>query len=155
MKVHKLAMGLALSAANVLVSAKPVSPRLEHRGAKIAHVEGVTLAVQSRLLGSFKVTSYRSVKNQTDNSPDWSSVGVHCNPWMIAASQDLLADGTVKYGDLVYVEGVGFRVISDTMNKRIKRQFDCWVSTRAEEKAFDKAFGKRKLKVWKIALEGN
>jgi 3D (Asp-Asp-Asp) domain-containing protein len=67
-----------------------------------------------------------------------------------AVSQDLLREGIVHYGDLVYVEGIGFKYINDTMHSRIKRQFDIWVETPAEEKAHDKKFGKRKLKVWLI-----
>jgi len=102
------------------------------------------------LLGNFPVTSYRSVHNQTDNSPFITSTGEYVNKMGCAASQDLLRDGIVKYGDLVYIEEVGFRYVNDTMNIRIKRQFDVWVGTLAEEKAHDKQFGRRKLKVWLI-----
>jgi 3D (Asp-Asp-Asp) domain-containing protein len=102
------------------------------------------------LLGSFPVTSYRSVHNQTDNSPFITSTGEHVNKMGCAVSQDLLKSKTVHYGDLIYIEDLGFYRINDTMNIRIKRQFDVWVGTLAEEKAHDKKFGKRKLKVWLI-----
>jgi 3D (Asp-Asp-Asp) domain-containing protein len=102
------------------------------------------------LLGSFPVTSYRSVPNQTDKSPYVTSIGEHVSKFGCAASQDLLRDGIVKYGDLVYIQDVGFRRINDTMNIRIKHQFDIWVETLAEEKEHDRKFGKRKLRVWLI-----
>jgi 3D (Asp-Asp-Asp) domain-containing protein len=67
-----------------------------------------------------------------------------------AASQDLLRDGIVRYGDLVYIQDVGFRYVNDTMNIRIKCQFDVWVGTLIEEKSHDKKFRRRTLKVWLI-----
>jgi len=102
------------------------------------------------LLGNFTVTSYRSVKNQTDMSPYVTSIGEHVTKFGCAASQDLLKDGIVKYGDVVYIENIGFKIVNDTMHKRIKRQFDIWVGTLAEEKEHDKKFGRTKLKVWLI-----
>jgi 3D (Asp-Asp-Asp) domain-containing protein len=102
------------------------------------------------LLGSFPVTSYRSAKSQTDKSPFITSTGEHVYKGGCAASQDLLRDGIVKYGDTIYIENIGFYRINDTMNIRIKRQFDIWVETQAEEKEHDRKFGKRKLRVWLI-----
>jgi 3D (Asp-Asp-Asp) domain-containing protein len=102
------------------------------------------------LLGNFTVTSYRSIPSQTDKSPYITSIGEHVTKFGCAASQDLLNEGIVKYGDIVYIQEVGFRTVNDTMNKRIKRQFDVWVKTLAEEREHDKNFGRRKLKVWLI-----
>jgi 3D (Asp-Asp-Asp) domain-containing protein len=111
-----------------------------------------TLLLATVLISSMQVTSYRSVKNQTDSSPNWSSIGVHTNPMMLAVSQDLLKKngGTLSYGDTVYVEDIGFKVVQDCMNKMYKNRADVWVSTYEEEKAFDKKFSHRKLKVWLI-----
>ena len=62
----------------------------------------------------------------------------------VAISQDLLASGTVHYRDVVYLDGVGFRIVNDCLNKRIHNSVDVFVYTKAEEKKF----GVRHLKVW-------
>jgi 3D (Asp-Asp-Asp) domain-containing protein len=92
------------------------------------------------------VTSYRSVPSQTDNSPYITSIGEKVNKSGVAASQDLLKQGTLKYGDIIYVEGYGLKVVNDTMNPRMTNHIDMWVKTRAEEKKV----GTRTLKVYKI-----
>ena len=102
------------------------------------------------IVGEFRVTSYRSVKNQTDDSPFITSTGEHVYKGGCAASQDLLKAKIVSYGDLIYIQDLGFYSINDTMHSRIKRQFDVWVETLSEEKAHDKQFRRRKLKVWLI-----
>lgn len=103
-------------------------------------------------LGTFKVTSYRSVPEQTDSSPYITATGERvCNKG-IAVSQDMLKKngGALNYGDLVYVESVGFKFINDSMNSRHKQRFDIWVSTLEEEKKFHKRFKNKPLKVYVI-----
>jgi 3D (Asp-Asp-Asp) domain-containing protein len=53
-------------------------------------------------------------------------------------SQDLLKrnGGPLDYGDLLYVEGLGFRFVNDVMNQRHKRRLDIWVLTAKQEKEF-------------------
>jgi 3D (Asp-Asp-Asp) domain-containing protein len=101
-------------------------------------------------MGEFTVTSYRSVPNQTDSSPFHTSIGERTNNAVIAVSQDMLRDGRVRYGDVVFIEGVGGRVVLDTMHPRWKNRLDVWVATKKDEAAFHKKFKSRKLKVWKI-----
>lgn len=110
------------------------------------------LLLIATFLGNFYGTSYRSVPNQTDSSPNFTSTGEHVCSHGIAVSQDLLENngGPIEYGDVVYIEGLGFKVVNDTMNKRHKNSFDVWVATYKEEKAFDQRYGRKKFKMWVI-----
>jgi 3D (Asp-Asp-Asp) domain-containing protein len=88
------------------------------------------------LIGKFTITSYRSIPSQTDSSPWITSIGEHVHSHGVAVSQDLLRKngGLLEYGDTIYIEGFGFKVVNDVMNKRCKRQVDIWVRTYVEEK---------------------
>ncbi len=86
------------------------------------------------LLGVLTVTSYRSVPEQTDDSPFITSIGEHVHEGGIAVSQDLLKSGQVRYHDIIYVEGFGFYQVNDTMNQRHVKHVDIWVETLLEEK---------------------
>lgn len=106
----------------------------------------LTVIIVGKLIG----TSYRSVPNQTDSSPDYTATGEHVCTHGIAISQDLLKQngGPLEFGDVVYIEDIGFKVVNDTMNKRHTNRFDVWVATYKEEKAFDQQFRNRKLNMW-------
>ncbi len=88
------------------------------------------LVLKCLFLGSLTVTSYRSVKNQTDDTPFNTSTGEHVSISGVAVSQDLLCGACKKlhrrckhpevltklhYGDCLYISDVGFRIINDTM----------------------------------------
>ena len=92
------------------------------------------------------LTSYQPIAKQTDSSPTWTSIGDRTTKFGVAVSQDMLADGRVKYGDVLYIEGVGYRVVNDCMNKRHTNRIDVLVFTYAEEKRI----GTRKVGVWRI-----
>ena len=93
-------------------------------------------------LGQVTLTAYRSVPGQTDSSPWSTSIGERVTIRGCAVSQDLLADngGPLHYGDLIYIEQVGFRFVNDSMNKKIKRGVDLWVPTIESEKKVFKKF---------------
>jgi 3D (Asp-Asp-Asp) domain-containing protein len=99
-------------------------------------------------IGTMTVTSYRSVEAQTDSTPFITSTGEHVHSNGIALSRDLLKrwGGPVAYGDIVYVEGYGLKVVNDTMHHRHKNRVDLWVKTYEEEKNV----GVRKGKLWLI-----
>lgn len=88
------------------------------------------------LIGCLQVTAYRSIPSQTDNSPYTTSIGERVTVRGCAVSQDMLSKngGAFNYGDLLYIEGVGFRVINDTMNIKNKKSVDLWVQTYQDEK---------------------
>ena len=104
--------------------------------------------VKSTYIGKIAVTSYRSVPEQTDSSPFVTSVGWRVHRHGVAVSRDLFKN--LKYGDLVYIENIGFKVINDTMNKRYKKHLDIWVASYESEKQFHAEFKGRLLKVWRI-----
>ncbi len=111
------------------------------------------ILIAAVLVGSFTVTSYRSVPLQTDASPFYTSIGEHvCNDG-IAVSQDLLKNGTFKYGDWVYIPQIGLKRVNDTMNARWKDRMDVWVSSLDEEKKFFRQFKIHKLKVYKVRIQ--
>lgn len=89
------------------------------------------------LLGNMTVTSYRSVPEQTDSTPFITATGEHVTPHGAALSRDLLErwGGPVSYGDYIYIEGIGIKVVNDTMHPRHKNHVDIWVATYEEEKA--------------------
>lgn len=108
------------------------------------------ILISGIFIGSFTVTSYRSVPNQTDNSPYYTATGEHVCIHGVAVSQDWLQQngGQFKYGDWLYIEGVGLRKINDCMNKRYKKRFDIWVPTWIDEHTFHQKYKNTKLKVY-------
>lgn len=102
-------------------------------------------------VGSYPVTAYRSVPSQTDNSPYLTSIGQRTNEHGIAVSQNMLKEGSLKYGDLVYVGGgIGFKFVNDCMNERHHDRLDVWVKGLKEEKLFDEKFKSKKVGVWRV-----
>lgn len=103
------------------------------------------------LLGTLCVTSYRPTPAQT--KPECTNRD-HCRTsiddgitkYGAAISQDFLKSGELHYGDTIYIEGYGTRVLNDCMALRKIHSVDLLVLTHAEEKAV----GVRHLRVWKI-----
>lgn len=105
------------------------------------------------LLGILTVTSYRPVPGQT--KPECTSrfncttsIDDGVTKFGVAVSQDLLKNGVVHYGDVLYVPGYGNRIVNDTMNARHKRCIDLMVLTRGEEKAV----GTRKIQIYLMGV---
>lgn len=111
------------------------------------------LVLIATFLGNMTVTSYRSVPEQTDSTPFITATGGHVHDQGVALSRDLLErwGGPVKYGDVVFIEGYGPKVVNDTMNKRHTNHVDIWVPTYEDEKAV----GVRKGRVWLIKASEN
>lgn len=103
------------------------------------------------LIGTMTLTSYRATPAQTkpscrSNHECTTSIGENVSELGAAASQDLLKSGKLHYRDSVYIEGVGFRIINDCTHARLRNTIDVFVYTKAQEKAF----GVRKLRVWRV-----
>lgn len=103
-----------------------------------------SLEVNSLYIGTMKITAYRSVKSQTDDSPYWTSIGIRTNPFIVAVSPDLFKNKTLQYGDLIYIEHYGFKHVADVMNKKHTNSVDIWVDSYSQERLI----GTRHLKVW-------
>jgi 3D (Asp-Asp-Asp) domain-containing protein len=93
------------------------------------------------------MTAYRPVAQQTDDSPTWTSIGDRATKFGVAVSQDMLKDGRVKYGDVLYIPGVGYRIVNDCMNARHKNRIDVLVFTHAEEKKIGE---RRNVRVYRL-----
>ena len=103
------------------------------------------------LLGTLTATSYRPVVEQTKpectnrstcrtaNDENVSQLGV-------AVSQDYIDSGVLHFGDCIYIDRVGFRIVNDCLNHRYKKRVDVFVYTLAQERKF----GTRHLKVWLV-----
>lgn len=65
-------------------------------------------------------------------------------------SRDLLKrwGGPINYGDILYIEDIGFKVVNDCMHERHKNHLDVWVGSLKKEQDFHKKFKGKKLKVW-------
>lgn len=97
------------------------------------------------------LTAYQPIASQTDSSPSWTSIGDRTSKYGCAVSQDLLLTKRVRYGDVLYVPGFGYRVVNDTMNKRHRNRVDLLVFTHAEEKKV----GERHLTVYVLGRPDN
>jgi len=86
-------------------------------------------------VGLMNVTAYQPKRKQTDASPWSTSIGERVTIRGCAVSQDMLAEngGPLHYGDLLFIEHVGFRFVNDCMNKRIQHGLDLWVPDHAAE----------------------
>lgn len=115
----------------------------------------MNLILTALLIGNLSITAYRSVPSQTDDSPYVTSIGERVHPHGVAVSRDLLKrwGGPLNYGDVLYIEDIGFKVVNDCMAERHKQHIDIWVSTLEKEKAFHKKFKARKVKVWLVKGE--
>jgi 3D (Asp-Asp-Asp) domain-containing protein len=80
------------------------------------------------------VTAYRPIRSQTDGSPNHTSIGTPALMGICAVSQDLIRSGTVNYGDMLFVPGIGLYLVMDTMNPRHKEHVDILVYTKTQEK---------------------
>ncbi len=110
------------------------------------------LVLIATFVGTLQITSYRSVPAQTDDSPNYTSIGEHCNVNGVALSRDLLKrwGGQVAYGDMLYIDGIGWRKVNDCMAQRHKKHVDIWVQSYDDEKAFDLKWHGKKTKVWVV-----
>ena len=95
---------------------------------------------------SVHLTGYNAVPGQTDSTPDITSIGAYSNPEVIAARSQDLAD-VLPYGTVVEIDGpaatsttcgyravsplIGYRVIGDAMNSKIKNSVDVLFATSA------------------------
>lgn len=116
-----------------------------------------SLLPQWQSIGELQITSYRPIAAQT--KPACTSRD-HCRTstddgitkYGAAISQDLLANGTVHYGDILLVDGIDrFVIINDCMGVRAHHAVDLLVFTRDEEKAI----GVKHLRVWVMAKPEN
>lgn len=91
------------------------------------------------LLGVLTITSYRPIPAQTkpecqNRHQCETSIGDGITQYGVAVSQDLLKSGEVHYGDVLWIDGFGYRVVNDCMGSKARRAIDLLVFTYPEEK---------------------
>ncbi len=112
------------------------------------------MIIEAILLGTLTATSYRPTPAQT--KPECTSRD-HCrtannenvSELGVAVSQDYLRSGILHFGDCLYIDGVGFRLVNDCLNSRYRKRVDVFVYTLAEERRF----GVKHLKVYLVKTE--
>lgn len=106
------------------------------------------------LIGNLVVTAYQPIPAQTRDG----CRGVHdCftangdvpTKYGVAVSQDLLKSGRLHYGEPIYVEGIGWKIVNDCMNARYKNRIDIMVWTHDAEKKI----GTRHVRVYHVCNE--
>jgi len=140
-----------------------------------------TKTFEAQYIGRETLTSYRSVREQTDDTPFNTSTGAHVRAGIVAVSRDLLCvncrrlhercacpvgTGQLHYHDWIYIDGVGYFEVLDVMGSYtshkvkgrwvrtpITNHLDIWVGSLAEEKAFEKRFRGTTTDIWKIEVK--
>lgn len=109
------------------------------------------MIIEALLIGTMTVTSYRAIPQQT--KPECTgrhhcetSINENVSELGAAVSQDLLASGKVRYRDVLFIPGVGYRIVNDCTNSRLHNTVDVFVYTRQQERTF----GVKHLRVWVI-----
>ena len=110
------------------------------------------MIAQLILLGTLQVTAYQP--RPQDTKPECvnrhfceTSIGENVNGLGCAVSQDLLASGKIHYRDVLWIPGIGYRIVFDTMHPRIHNAIDIFVYDTVAEKKI----GIRHLKVWLVS----
>lgn len=102
-------------------------------------------------LGKLHFTAYRPIPAQTKpEGYEWTSIGDKTTQFGCAVSQDLLKSDKVHYGDVLFIEGQGFRIVNDCMNARWKKAIDVLVFSYQEEKKVGVSY----KRVWVVREKG-
>jgi 3D (Asp-Asp-Asp) domain-containing protein len=71
-----------------------------------------------------KVTAYNPVGSQTDSTPLITASNKQVKAGMVALSRDLEREFGFRFGDTVYLDGLGKFVFEDRMHRRKRRHVD-------------------------------
>lgn len=71
-----------------------------------------------------KVTAYNPVQSQTDSSPLITASNKRVKAGMVALSRDLEREFGFRFGDTVYLDGLGKFVFEDRMHRKKRRHVD-------------------------------
>ena len=83
-----------------------------------------------------KVTAYNPVRSQTDNSPLITASNKRVRVGMVALSRDLEREFGFRFGDAVYLYGIGRFVFEDRMHRRKRRHVDILMFNPTEARKF-------------------
>jgi 3D (Asp-Asp-Asp) domain-containing protein len=92
------------------------------------------------------MTSYSSTVSQCDADPFITAMGTCPRPGVIALSRDLLREFTpgapFRFGDRVFLDGLGEFIIEDTMHPRWTRRVDVWAENEVDAWHFGRRRGR-------------
>lgn len=92
-----------------------------------------------RVLKDITVTSYNNHENQTDNTPNITATNRPVREGMVATSRDLIKNGLIHYGDLVYIDCFEkWFIVEDTMNQRFEKRLDVFLFDKKESLKINK-----------------
>lgn len=113
------------------------------------------LLIAAIFLSNMQVTAYQPKAEYTDSSPCITANGKPVHMDGVAISRDLHVryGGALDFGDAVFIEGIGIKIVNDVMHSRFRNSIDVFVWTEKEETKIWKMFGLRKQKVWKIKTQ--
>ena len=113
-------------------------------GAADAATDPGSLVLKTGPTYSVAMTAYNAVPGQTDETPDVTASGAYSNPDIVAARSIDLAD-KLPYGTVIAIETgssaspscgigavshlIGYRVIADSMNARMRNKVDLLFGT--------------------------
>ena len=83
-----------------------------------------------------KVTAYNPVWSQTDSSPLITASNKRVRAGMAALSRDLEREFGFRFGDAVYLYGIGRFVFEDRMHRRKRRHVDILMFNPTEARKF-------------------
>lgn len=85
-----------------------------------------------------EVTAYPPLEKCTDSTPWITASNKRVKHGYIAVSQDIERDFNLKFGDKIYIAGIGEFEFQDRMNPRIIRGIDIWMPSLQECRKFGK-----------------
>ena len=83
-----------------------------------------------------KVTAYNPVRAQTDSSPLITASNKRVRAGMAALSRDLEREFGLRFGDTIYLYGLGKFVFEDRMHRRKRRHVDILMFNPVEARKF-------------------
>ena len=83
-----------------------------------------------------RVTAYNPVRSQTDSSPLITASNKRVRVGMIALSRDLEREFGFRFGDTVYLYGIGRFVFEDRTHRRKRRHVDILMFNPMEARKF-------------------
>ena len=97
----------------------------------MTHILMFTLAMigmlESHAVLPVKMTAYSARACETDSTPNITASNKRVKEGYIALSRDIEKKFRLRFGDKVYVKGIGFFEFQDRMHRRKKRQIDIFM----------------------------
>jgi 3D (Asp-Asp-Asp) domain-containing protein len=88
------------------------------------------------------LTAYNATKAQCDDTPFTTASSIRVREGIVALSRDLEKRYNLKFGDLIYIEGIGLFEFQDRMHRRWKNKVDIFMWSRQRAIQFGKQSGK-------------